>query len=141
MTNAATTGATTQSTSGADPAAGAREPGHRYQPHPTFVRRLLVGVITGYQRLISPWLGPRCRFTPSCSEYAQEAILLRGPVLGVGLAVFRLLRCQPLCAGGYDPVPLPRAVRGPAARSVRDSLKDSDPTDASDASAEGASAC
>src|SRR5690349_1913178 len=74
---------------------------------PSLVRRFLAGMITGYQRVISPYLGPRCRFTPSCSEYAQEAILLRGPILGIGLAVFRLLRCQPLCAGGYDPVPLP----------------------------------
>lgn len=108
---------------------------------PGVVRRLLAGVITGYQRALSPYLGPRCRFTPSCSEYAREAILLRGPILGMGLAVFRLLRCQPLCAGGYDPVPLPRAARAAAARSVRDSLQDSDPTDAPDASAEGAPAC
>ena len=108
---------------------------------PSVVRRLLVGMITGYQRLLSPYLGPRCRFTPSCSEYAQDAILLRGPLLGIALAVFRLLRCQPLSKGGYDPVPLPRAARAAAARSVRDSLQDSDPTDASDASAEGAPAC
>jgi putative membrane protein insertion efficiency factor len=107
------------------------------EPRPGFVRRLLVGAITGYQRLISPWLGPRCRFTPSCSEYAQEAILLRGPIIGVALAAFRLLRCQPLSAGGYDPVPLPRAARASGTRSV----KDVDPTDASDASAEGAPAC
>lgn len=109
--------------------------------HPSVVRRLLASMITGYRRAISPYLGPRCRFTPSCSEYAQEAILLRGPIIGIGLAVFRLLRCQPLCAGGYDPVPLPRAARTRVARSVRDSLQDSDPTDASDASAEGAPAC
>jgi putative membrane protein insertion efficiency factor len=120
---------------------------------------LLAGAITAYQQLISPWLGPRCRFTPSCSEYAREAILVRGPVVGLALAIFRLLRCQPLCAGGYDPVPLPRAAR--AARSVSDSsedgtskdgvtqdgitkdsiTKDSEPTDAADASAEGAPAC
>ena len=98
-------------------------------------------MITAYQRVLSPYLGPRCRFTPSCSEYAQEAILLRGPLLGIALAVFRLLRCQPLSKGGYDPVPLPRAARAAAARSVRDSFSESDPTDASDASAEGAPAC
>jgi putative membrane protein insertion efficiency factor len=98
-------------------------------------------MITAYQRVLSPYLGPRCRFTPSCSEYAQEAILLRGPVVGLGLAAFRLLRCQPLCAGGYDPVPPSRAARAAAARSVRDSFSESDPTDASDASAEGAPAC
>jgi putative membrane protein insertion efficiency factor len=108
---------------------------------PGVVRRLLVGIITAYQRLISPYLGPRCRFTPSCSEYAREAILVRGPLFGIALAVFRLLRCQPFCAGGYDPVPLPRADRAAAARSVSDSLHDSDPTDAPQASAEGAPAC
>src|SRR4051794_9995055 len=108
---------------------------------PRVVSRLLVGMITVYQRVLSPYLGPRCRFAPSCSEYAREAVLLRGPVVGLGLAVFRLLRCQPLSAGGYDPVPLSRAARAAAARSVRDSCSESDPTDASDASAEGAPAC
>lgn len=126
-----------QMRSGPDVAASALETARPDEPRPGFVRRALIGAITGYQRLISPWLGPRCRFTPSCSEYAQEAILLRGPVIGVALAAFRLLRCQPLCAGGYDPVPLPRAARDAATRSVRDV----DPTDASDASAEGAPAC
>src|SRR6202012_3913054 len=53
---------------------------------PGLVRRLLAGAITGYQRLSSPLLGPRCRFTPSGSEYAQEAILVRGPIVGLGLA-------------------------------------------------------
>jgi putative membrane protein insertion efficiency factor len=120
-----------------DATAPALEPVSQDERRPGFVRRLLVGAITGYQRLISPWLGPRCRFTPSCSEYAQEAILLRGPVIGLALAAFRLLRCQPLCAGGYDPVPPPRAARDAARRSVRDV----DPTEASDASAQGAPAC
>jgi putative membrane protein insertion efficiency factor len=57
-----------------------------------------------YKRFISPWLPPVCRFTPSCSEYAIEAIEVHG-WYGVWLAVSRILRCQPLCRGGDDPVP------------------------------------
>lgn len=136
MTSAGTTDLTARVRSGSDAAVVPAETGPK-EMRPSVVRRLLAGSIAGYQRLVSPWLGPRCRFTPSCSEYAKEAILVRGPIIGVALAVFRLLRCQPLCAGGYDPVPLPRAARADAARSVRDL----DPTDAPDASAEGAPTC
>jgi hypothetical protein len=58
-----------------------------------------------YQRLISPFTGARCRFEPSCSEYAARAILCHGPVRGVYLGVRRLLRCHPWSAGGFDDVP------------------------------------
>jgi putative membrane protein insertion efficiency factor len=69
------------------------------------VRALLVGLLLGYQRLISPMLGPHCRFTPSCSEYAIGAIRTHGAVRGSWLAVKRVVRCQPFFSGGYDPVP------------------------------------
>ena len=65
----------------------------------------LLGLIRGYQLLISPMLGPRCRFYPSCSEYAREALTLHGPVRGLWLAVLRLVRCHPWGGHGHDPVP------------------------------------
>jgi putative membrane protein insertion efficiency factor len=63
--------------------------------------------IHAYRRLISPLLPPRCRFHPSCSQYALQALQLHGPVRGSGLALRRILRCHPLNPGGYDPVPEP----------------------------------
>jgi uncharacterized protein len=65
---------------------------------------VLVFLIRVYQRLISPLLPPSCRFTPTCSEYAAEAIKKHGAVRGLYLAVRRLLRCHPFHPGGYDPV-------------------------------------
>jgi len=62
-------------------------------------------LIRCYQYLISPLLGPRCRFTPSCSEYALEAIGRHGSVQGVLLSIRRLSRCHPWNRGGHDPVP------------------------------------
>lgn len=69
------------------------------------VRRILVIPIAFYQRVISPLLPHRCRFYPSCSVYAKEAILRYGPVKGGWLALKRLFRCGPWHPGGYDPVP------------------------------------
>ncbi len=66
--------------------------------------QLLVAVIRGYQRTLSPWLGQRCRFTPSCSQYAIEAIETQGMLRGVALSAWRLARCHPFNPGGYDPV-------------------------------------
>ena len=68
-------------------------------------RCLAIGLIRGYQRFISPMLGSNCRFQPSCSAYAIEAINRFGLVKGGWLSCKRLLKCQPLHAGGYDPVP------------------------------------
>ncbi|MCY4055914.1 MAG: membrane protein insertion efficiency factor YidD [Cyanobacteria bacterium MAG CAR3_bin_5] len=65
----------------------------------------LIGLIRLYQRFISPLLGPRCRFSPSCSAYAVEALARHGLWRGGWLSVWRLLRCHPCTAGGYDPVP------------------------------------
>jgi putative membrane protein insertion efficiency factor len=66
--------------------------------------------IAGYRRFISPLLGPRCRFAPSCSEYALTALSEHGAVRGLWLAVARIARCHPFNPGGYDPVP----TRNPA---------------------------
>lgn len=75
-------------------------------------RRLGVGAIRRYQRWISPLLPPSCRFTPSCSEYAAEAVERHGLLRGGWLAARRLLRCHPFYPGGYDPVPERRAEPG-----------------------------
>ena len=66
---------------------------------------LLVLPIRFYQLYISPLLGPSCRFTPTCSEYAKQAIMKHGPIKGLGLAIWRILRCNPWGGSGYDPVP------------------------------------
>ena len=66
---------------------------------------IAIKFIRVYQLIISPMIGPRCRFTPSCSHYAIEAIKLHGIVKGCWLSAKRLIRCQPLSEGGYDPVP------------------------------------
>ena len=65
----------------------------------------LRGLIRGYQLLISPLLGTNCRYLPSCSDYAREAIARHGPWRGTWLAAGRLARCHPWGGSGYDPVP------------------------------------
>lgn len=67
--------------------------------------RVLTAFVRGYQLFISPLLPPACRYTPSCSQYALEALERHGAWRGSYLAVRRLLRCHPFRAGGYDPVP------------------------------------
>lgn len=69
------------------------------------MRKPLILLIHAYRLLLSPFLGQHCRFTPSCSCYAIEAIERHGAVRGAWLAVRRLGRCHPWCQGGYDPVP------------------------------------
>ena len=66
---------------------------------------LLDRVLAGYQRVISPLLPPACRFTPSCSAYARESLRHHTAPAALRLILWRVLRCQPLCAGGVDPVP------------------------------------
>ena len=66
---------------------------------------LLVLPIRFYQLAISPLLGPSCRFTPTCSEYARQALMKHGPIKGLYLAIWRILRCNPWGGSGYDPVP------------------------------------
>src|ERR1700758_1994779 len=71
----------------------------------TVPARLLMLPIAGYRRFISPLLGPRCRFAPSCSAYALAALAEHGAARGLWLAVKRIARCHPFHPGGYDPVP------------------------------------
>ena len=68
-------------------------------------RALIIRLIKIYQYLISPWLAPTCRFTPSCSHYALEAVNKYGAAYGSWLSVKRVLRCNPWHPGGYDPSP------------------------------------
>ena len=77
------------------------------------MKRLLIGVVRAYRLLLSPWLGSACRFEPTCSVYAIEALERHGAARGSWLTVARLARCQPWCQGGHDPVPpeTPRASR------------------------------
>jgi len=67
--------------------------------------RLLQLLIRAYQLLLSPFLGGHCRFTPTCSQYAYQAIERHGALRGSWLAIKRIGRCHPFCDGGYDPVP------------------------------------
>jgi uncharacterized protein len=67
-------------------------------------RRIIVGLIRLYQRFVSPLLPPSCRFSPSCSQYALIAVQKHGVVKGGVMAAWRILRCNPLSKGGFDPV-------------------------------------
>ncbi|MBO0803765.1 MAG: membrane protein insertion efficiency factor YidD [Nocardiopsaceae bacterium] len=73
---------------------------------PSRSARVLIAPIIAYQRFLSPLLAPRCRFAPSCSQYAVEALREHGAARGLWLAVRRLSRCHPFNPGGYDPVPI-----------------------------------
>ncbi|MBV9213404.1 MAG: membrane protein insertion efficiency factor YidD [Actinobacteria bacterium] len=80
------------------------------------LRELFVGPIRLYRRIVSPLLGARCRYYPSCSEYAVDAVRAHGVVRGLVLAAWRVLRCNPFSNGGLDPVENQRIFR---ARSTR----------------------
>jgi hypothetical protein len=69
------------------------------------LKTVLILPIRAYKFFLSPWLGNSCRFTPTCSSYAIEAIQTFGSLKGSGLAISRLGRCHPWCKGGFDPVP------------------------------------
>ncbi len=69
------------------------------------MKALLIGMVRLYKTYVSPFLPSACRFEPTCSQYAIEALEKHGSIRGMGLAIYRLLRCQPLCKGGHDPVP------------------------------------
>lgn len=71
----------------------------------TPLARGAVLVVTAYQQLLSPFLGSHCRFAPTCSEYAREALIAQGALRGGWLALRRLVKCQPFHPGGYDPPP------------------------------------
>jgi uncharacterized protein len=71
-------------------------------------QHLVRALIRGYQLLVSPWFGACCRFHPSCSHYAHDAVGTHGALKGSLLAVRRVCRCHPFNTGGYDPVPPPK---------------------------------
>ena len=77
------------------------------------IDRLLIAALRFYKRWVSPLLGQRCRFMPTCSEYSMEAIQRFGALRGSWLTAKRLSRCHPLCPGGHDPVPDKRAPDKP----------------------------
>ena len=89
-------------TSSAAPSASPPVPSSRAPGRP---QRAAIAAIRAYQLLVSPWLGAHCRFAPSCSAYAAEAIRRHGLLAGSWYGLQRLARCHPLRAGGYDPVP------------------------------------
>ncbi|MBW8843757.1 MAG: membrane protein insertion efficiency factor YidD [Burkholderiales bacterium] len=72
---------------------------------PSWPARALMVLVRGYRLMLSPWLGNACRFEPTCSRYSLEALERHGALAGSYLTVHRILRCQPLCTGGHDPVP------------------------------------
>ncbi|AFZ45111.1 protein of unknown function DUF37 [Halothece sp. PCC 7418] len=74
-------------------------------------KKALIGIIRLYRALVSPLFPPSCRFQPTCSQYAIEAVERFGIIQGTGLAIKRILRCHPLHPGGYDPVPTVKEVR------------------------------
>ena len=82
-----------------------------YRHYLSFIWRaaawLLIFPILFYQKLISPYTPSSCRFTPSCSEYTRQALLMYGPIKGFLLGAWRILRCNPWGGSGYDPVPHP----------------------------------
>lgn len=78
------------------------------QPLAALPQRLLILLVRGYRLLLKPWLGSACRFEPTCSAYALEALERHGAAAGSYLAARRLLRCHPWCDGGCDPVPAKR---------------------------------
>ena len=90
--------------------------------------RLLLALLTAYRRFVSPLLGPHCRFAPSCSAYAAEAVTVHGSARGSWLAVRRIGHCHPFNPGGHDPVPPVRQTGVtpiPAHRSTRRTGADS----------------
>ncbi|MEW5848563.1 MAG: membrane protein insertion efficiency factor YidD [Myxococcota bacterium] len=75
------------------------------EPSPSLAARTAHALLRGYKRFVSPVLPPACRFTPTCSEYAAEAVMTHGFFRGGWLAFKRILRCNPFGGQGYDPVP------------------------------------
>jgi putative membrane protein insertion efficiency factor len=69
------------------------------------MQRCLIGIVQAYRWFLSPWLGSACRFTPTCSAYALQALQTHGAGQGSYLVARRLVRCHPWCDGGHDPVP------------------------------------
>ncbi len=90
------------------------------------MRRAAIFLVRCYQVLISPFLPPTCRFEPTCSQYAIEALRKKGLVKGLLLTAWRILRCNPFCRGGYDPVEPEKenAAPGEGPRGEEDGAED-----------------
>jgi uncharacterized protein len=73
------------------------------------VKTVLVDLLRAYKWVVSPMLPPACRYVPTCSEYAMEAVERHGVFYGSAMALWRLLRCNPFAKGGFDPVPIERS--------------------------------
>jgi uncharacterized protein len=102
-----------------------------------FLSAILIAPIRLYQRWISPAFAPRCRYYPSCSQYAVEAIRELGPIRGVILAGWRLLRCNPFSHGGFDEVSDRRLFRNTPGRSGRMASPSAAPTNTAAAPTDG----
>ena len=87
------------------------------------ITRFLIKLLRGYKRYISPHLGHHCRFVPTCSEYAMQALATHGLVKGLLLTIWRLLRCQPFAKFGYDPGTPEREVGQPGTQADAQPLK------------------
>lgn len=83
---------------------GGKTAGHVHTAEASVLVRCCIALLRGYKLVISPLLPPSCRYTPTCSEYAMEAVRRYGVLRGLMLAMLRLLRCHPFAKGGYDPV-------------------------------------
>ena len=93
------------------------------------MKHVCIWLIRFYQKFLSPLKrNPTCRFTPTCSAYALEAFTKRGFFVGFGLSLWRLLRCQPLCVGGYDPVPEKKHKKIPKYQRDTEENKNTDDT-------------
>lgn len=92
------------------------------------VIRIALALIRFYQVAVSPLTPPSCRFIPTCSDYAAQAFTTHGPLKGLGLTIWRLLRCGPWTKGGYDPVPPPdqSKITNPPTRRNRSTLEHGD---------------
>jgi hypothetical protein len=98
------------------------------EPRPGAAARLVIALLGFYRRWISPMFLPHCRFHPTCSAYAVEAVRVHGVLYGTGLALVRLLKCAPWHPGGLDPVP-PRRSRRPDRDPPGAGGPPADPTD------------
>ncbi|MBU8901345.1 MAG: membrane protein insertion efficiency factor YidD [Victivallales bacterium] len=82
-------------------------------------KNLIIALVKLYRLCISPWFSPCCRFQPSCSGYAQEALEKHGLIKGLYLSFLRIIRCHPFCEGGHDPVPRKKASNASQINNIR----------------------
>jgi len=87
------------------------------------IKRVILSMLTAYKKYVSPCLPSSCRYYPTCSEYMYQAVCKHGVLRGLGLGIFRLLRCNPFVNGGYDPVPGCDVLAGEYAESIVDKHK------------------